>query len=78
LREFFKKLYGYWLIFGNFLGTINAYIIMTLIFFLLIGPISLFLRVFRIDVLGRRQPESSNWHAVMQTGDDIESYKRLS
>ena len=78
LKKFAKKLYGYWIIFGNTLGTINAFIIMTLVYFLIIGPISIFLKIFRVDVLYRRRPDKTNWHPIEKVGTDINAYQRLS
>lgn len=78
MKKLMKKLYSFWIIFGNALGTMNAYLIMTLVYFIIIGPIGLALRLFRVDVLHRRKPKNSNWMPVEKMGDDLNAYQRLS
>ncbi len=54
-----------WLQFAQFLGNINAKIILTLIFYLILTPIALLYRLWRGDALGihRRQSQPhSHWH----------------
>lgn len=52
-----------WLRLAHFLGNINAKIILTLIFYVVLTPIALLYRLRRGDALGvrHRQPHS-NWH----------------
>jgi hypothetical protein len=54
-----------WLRLAQFLGNINAKIILTLIFYVILTPIALLYRLWRGDALGihRRQPRPhSHWH----------------
>lgn len=78
MKKFFDVLKRGWIGFGNFLGTVNGYIIMTLIYFLVIGPISLFLRLFRVDVLMKKRPAETNWQPVDISAKDPDFYRRLS
>ncbi len=43
--------YKKWIIFGNFLGFINSHIILGLIFFVVLFPISIFMKFFGYDPL---------------------------
>jgi hypothetical protein len=78
LKTFFKKLYRGWIAFGEAMGTVMSYIIMTILYFLVIGPIAILLRLFRVDVLGLRKPKTSNWHPIEKFEDGIRAYRRLS
>lgn len=52
-----------WLRLAHFLGNINAKIILTLIFYLILTPLALLYRFWRGDALGlHRRPADSNWH----------------
>lgn len=52
-----------WLRLAQFLGNINAKIILTLIFYLILTPIALLYRLWRGDALGvRHRLSHSNWH----------------
>ncbi len=52
-----------WLRLAHILGTINAKIILTLIFYIILTPIALLYRFWRGDALGVRQRQPhSNWH----------------
>ena len=64
--------------FSHLLGTVNSYLIMTIVYFLVIGPVSLLLKLFRVDVLDSRRPAESNWRAMPDEEKDADFYKRLS
>ena len=53
-----------WLKFGHLLGTINARILLTLAFYLVLTPLAVIYRLFHRDVLqiGPGRKSSSLWH----------------
>jgi len=78
MKSILKKFYQLWLKFGHILGTINAFIIMTALYFVVIGPISILLRIFGVDVMIRKRPAETNWMPLNHQKSDFESYKRMS
>lgn len=49
-----SRLYRFWMKFASGLAFVNTVILLSLVYFLLIGPISLILRVLGKDLLERR------------------------
>ncbi len=54
LRALGKSLFAAWMRFAHLLAIVNTTIILTLVYFLLIGPIALIMRIIRNDPLERR------------------------
>lgn len=65
-----RKLYNFWLSIGRVIGTINTYIILTIIFFFVITPIGIIKRIFKSDFL-KYNPEGSLW-VRRKEGEDLE------
>lgn len=61
--KIFKRLYFGWIKFGGFIGNINSHIIMFIVYFFLITPIGLLLRVFGKDLLSKKMgyKEETYW-----------------
>jgi hypothetical protein len=59
------------------LGYINARIILTILFALLLVPLSLFWRLTGKDPLGRRRTSGSGWSAYPSRYDDPKHYSRM-
>lgn len=51
----------FWGRLASVLGWINARILLTVVFFLVLTPIAMFSRLFRKDPLGLKRPKDSNW-----------------
>ncbi len=51
LKKLFKRFYDFWMILVKFLGRINTFILLTIIYFLIIGPLAIFLKLFKRDLL---------------------------
>ena len=47
-------IYGPWMKFGHIIGTVNTKIILTLVFFLIFTPVSLFLKLMGKDMMNRK------------------------
>ena len=50
-ETFLRTAYKYWMTFAKALGKINALVLLTLVYFLLIGPAALVLRILGKDLL---------------------------
>lgn len=57
MKKIFKKLFSYWMAFARFLGKINTFIFLTLIYFVFIGPLAIFLKLIRKDLLDIKFPD---------------------
>lgn len=67
----FKHLNYLWHLLGIFLGKIFSPIIMGIIFYLLISPLAIFLRLIRRDELSLKKSESSYWKPKQQKNTDF-------
>lgn len=64
LRSLGKEIYRWWMKFAAFVAFVNAQILLTLVYFLIIGPISLIVRLMGKDYLDRAVKTSeSSWKA---------------
>ncbi|MDF1564396.1 MAG: SxtJ family membrane protein [Deltaproteobacteria bacterium] len=72
-------IYGPWMKLGHVLGRINAYILLTLLFFLVFAPLGLLMRLFGWDPLQRRleRDAPSYWVKRAPPGDPAEELERL-
>lgn len=66
--------YRGWMAFARFLGIVNTTILLTLVYFLLIGPLSLIMRAFRSDLLDKRwkAPDGSLWRKKAPLRHDLD------
>jgi hypothetical protein len=62
-----------WIQFGLLIGKIISPIIMGLVFFLVVTPIGLLVRILRKDVMGLKRGESSYW---IKRKDKVQSMKK--
>ena len=70
LFTFINKL---WIQFGILLGKIISPIVMGLVFFFVVTPIGILVRIFKKDVMGLKRGESSYW---ITREDKIQSMKK--
>lgn len=59
-----KPVYVVWMKFGHVMGALNTRIILGLVFYLIITPIGLIMRLFRWDPLRRRTAVAATSHRV--------------
>lgn len=71
--------YRAWMFFGRILAWINTRIILGLLFYLLLTPVSLFLKLIRRDVLNRKidRSRSTYWHLREKQKPAKERYEHL-
>ena len=70
LFTFLNKL---WIKFGILLGKIISPIVMSLVFFFVVTPIGIFVKVLKKDVMGLKRGKSSYW---ITRDDKIQSMKK--
>jgi hypothetical protein len=77
LRRFGAFVYRWWMKFAVALAFVNARVLLTLVYFLLIGPTSLVLRLLGKDFLDRKnKPSASFWKAKEPRVHSLEESKR--
>lgn len=62
IKKIGHTLYKWWMAFARILGNVNAAILLTVFYILIIGPMSLVVRLLRKDLMThRRNPSGSFW-----------------
>lgn len=73
-----KPVYSLWMKLAHFLSWVNTRVILSIIFYLIFLPIGLFMKLFRIDPLGRKieKGRDSYWHKKESRGFSVLDYER--
>ncbi|MBU0547240.1 MAG: sxtJ [Candidatus Omnitrophica bacterium] len=71
-----KSVYIVWMRFAFILGWINTRIILVILFYLIFTPLGLWMRLFRIDLLERKNKTDSFWKEKEKIGPDPLNYER--
>ncbi|MGB2868669.1 MAG: SxtJ family membrane protein [Bacteroidota bacterium] len=61
IRKIGSVLYRVWMAFARGLAVVNTTILLSIVYFILIGPMALVARILRKDPLGHRQTAVSAW-----------------
>lgn len=73
IRNVAHTLYDWWMAFARFLGTVNAAILLTVVYAVLIGFMSLIVRLLRKDLLNHRPDRSvSFWKDKEKVAHTVE------
>ncbi len=73
LKNLFRSLYKSWMAFARALGIVNATILLTIVYFTVIGIMFLIIRLLRKDLLSHRTDEASTyWRAKDPVAHTIE------
>lgn len=56
-----RKLYRGWIQFGNILGEIVSILLLTIVYFSIVGILTLIAFIFRVDFLRLKKTEGSYW-----------------
>lgn len=73
LKKTWSKIFGWWMAFARFLGTVNTILLLSLMYILIIGPAWFVMRFLRKDPLRRRIPEhGSFWLEKPPLGHTLE------
>jgi len=71
-----KPIYIAWMHFAFILGWINTRVILIILFYLIFSPIGLLMRLFKIDLLERKNKLDSYWKKKEEVGFDPLNYER--
>jgi hypothetical protein len=67
----------YWMKFARALGKVNTVVLLTLVYFVFIGPASIVLKILRRDLLNRKaEPRSTYWYQKEQEEATLERSER--
>lgn len=81
MKNFFKKLWNGWKKAAHKIARVQAKILVTLFYFLILVPVGALFRVFGWDPLasrGFRSSKTSNWKDVAPKDQSLESLKHQS
>lgn len=69
------KIYQNWIIFGNIMGKINSFIIISLLFFCLFTPISLILKILKKQLLIKKPDKAATSYFIDSDNDNNMSHQ---
>jgi hypothetical protein len=77
MKNFIKKIKDGWMWFAKKLGWINTVVLLTIIYVIIIGPMALVIKIFRIDPLQRKQEtgKKSYWRTRISSEPTLERHK---
>lgn len=61
LPTFLRPVYIVWMSLAFILGWVNTRVILAIMFYLILTPVGLFMRLFRVDLLERKKKEGTYW-----------------
>ncbi|MCX5706096.1 MAG: SxtJ family membrane protein [Candidatus Omnitrophica bacterium] len=76
LPAFLGPVYIIWMRFSFILGWINTRVILVVLFYLIFTPVGLFMRLFRIDLLERKNKEETYWKKKEKAEFNSLNYER--
>jgi len=66
IKEIGRTLYKWWIAFGRALGIVNATILLTVVYIIVIGPMFLIGKLLRKDPMGHKLPEEGSLWRVKE------------
>ncbi len=68
IRKIGRIIYKCWMAFAHFLAAVNATLLLTIVYLIVVGPMSLISRLMRKDLMAHRiAPSGSFWKAKETT-----------
>jgi hypothetical protein len=75
-RTFWRTLAEYWLRFARMVGKANAILLLTVVYFVIIGPGAILLKLLRKDILDRRaEVRESYWYDKVPEDQGLDQSK---
>ncbi len=71
-----KPIFIIWMRFAFILGWINTRVILIILFYLVFTPLGLLIRLFRIDLLERKNKGATYWRKKEKNDFNISNYER--
>ena len=76
-KTIWRLAYEHWMKFARALGKVNAFVLLTLVYFVVIGPASIVLKILRKDLLNRKaEARSTYWYQKEQEETTLERSER--
>ena len=77
MNNFFHTIKRMWLLFAQMLGKVNAILLLSLVYIVVIGFMSLLVRLFRKDLLQKKMDfnRASYWQARKTNEQTLDRYK---
>lgn len=76
-KTIWRLAYEYWMKFARALGKVNAFVLLTLVYVVFIGPASIVLKILRKDLLNRKaEARSTYWYQKEQEETTLERSER--
>ena len=76
-KTIWRVAYEYWMKFARALGKANAFVLLTLVYVVVIGPAAIVLKILRRDLLDRKaEPGSTHWYQKEQEETTLERSER--
>ena len=78
MRTLFRKFLAWWHPIAEHIVRVQTAIILTLVYLVSIGPLSILARIFRQDLLEKRLPRNAAtfWHDKPPLGEDVAPYRQ--
>jgi ABC-type uncharacterized transport system involved in gliding motility auxiliary subunit len=77
MNNFFSTIKRWWLLFAQMLGKVNTILLLSLVYIVVIGLMSLLVRLFRKDLLQKKMDftQASYWQARKTSDQTLDRYK---
>jgi hypothetical protein len=76
-KTIWRIAYEHWMKFARALGKVNAFVLLTLVYIVFIGPTAVVLKILRRDLLNRKaEPRSTYWYHKEQEETTLERSER--
>jgi hypothetical protein len=70
MKKFFSAVKRIWMLFAQKLGKFNTMLLLSLVYFIVIGLMSLFARILRKDLLRKKlDPHAASYWQMKQSGE---------
>jgi hypothetical protein len=77
MKSIFRAIKRMWLLFAQMLGKVNTILLLSLVYFVVIGFMSLVMRLFRKDLLQKKMDydQASYWQTRETSEQTLDRYK---
>jgi len=77
MNSFFRSIKRMWLLFAQMVGKVNSIVLLSLVYFVVIGFMSLIVKLFRKDLLQKKMnfEQASYWQARKTSEQTLDRHK---
>ncbi len=78
LKQYIEKIKRGWLAFAKYLGWVNTIVLLTLVYWLVLAPIAIVIKIVKRDILLKKLDSStpSYWQARQVSNNTLEEMKK--